>query len=112
MGHFLEYALNFPSCKIRLPDNSVLSLFNTGESANCPICCGTFTVQDIKAASLFMRNVLSDIKLKCPSEGCGKVTGYDMIKIHKEPDSRTFYITIFTTDPRLYHKYDGEKGTP
>ena len=50
----------------------------------CPECRKLFSKEkDIGGASRFMRNMLSEIRLKCPFEDCEMVVGYDSYKMHQ-----------------------------
>lgn len=50
----------------------------------CPYCRGSFSADhDVKSPVLFMRNMMSEIKLKCPFGTCGIIVDYDDFKSHQ-----------------------------
>ena len=49
----------------------------------CPECRTIFSKDDVKLASRFIRNMLSEIQLTCPFETCGTTVGYGKFNIHQ-----------------------------
>ena len=57
----------------------------TDDTAQCPICRTEFSVpDDVDDAFLIIRQVLSDLKLRCPFTNCTIVIGYDNFHSHKK----------------------------
>ena len=50
----------------------------------CPECREPFAKSDIRPPFRFMRNMMSDIQLLCPLEGCDEIVSYDNFKNHQE----------------------------